>query len=246
MFTRLLRRRPSPAMIVALAALFAGLGGTAWAATGSLVNIADGTNASNLAKVDATGALQTRGASWQTAPPNPFFRHAYVEPNAATTLIGATTSWVALTRMVLMNYYDQTAGAAVDIRLAEWGGTASTCDGSGGALPVAVYDVGAGQSLSDTMPSPLVLKPLSPGHVWCLVATASVQGSPGSFYLPEASFSGLRRVRHAAAGRTGDGARPEARLTRAASALRPCRIPVRRCRVGRRAAASTTRAAVPS
>src|SRR3954469_6618428 len=50
-------RHPSPAAVLAFIALMVALGGTALAATGQLVNIADGTNASRLTKVDVDGKL---------------------------------------------------------------------------------------------------------------------------------------------------------------------------------------------
>src|SRR4051794_31490146 len=51
-------RRPSPALAVAFLALIVALGGTALAATGQLVNIADGTKAANLAHVTNGGKLE--------------------------------------------------------------------------------------------------------------------------------------------------------------------------------------------
>jgi hypothetical protein len=53
--------RPSTGTILGAVALFIALGGTALAATGTVVNIADPTNASNVAKVDANGKLQVGG-----------------------------------------------------------------------------------------------------------------------------------------------------------------------------------------
>jgi hypothetical protein len=55
----LLRRvpRPSPALLIGLLALVVATTGTAVAATGTAVNIADPTNASQLAKVDVNGKL---------------------------------------------------------------------------------------------------------------------------------------------------------------------------------------------
>jgi hypothetical protein len=50
-------RRPSASGVLAFIALMVALGGTALAATGQLVNIADGTNAARIAKVDANGKL---------------------------------------------------------------------------------------------------------------------------------------------------------------------------------------------
>jgi hypothetical protein len=48
-------------MVVAGAALFIALGGTGLAATGTVVNIADGTNAARVAHVNASGGLQVAG-----------------------------------------------------------------------------------------------------------------------------------------------------------------------------------------
>lgn len=50
--------RPSSGTILGGLALFVALGGTAAAATGSLVNIADPSNSANLAHVDSAGRLQ--------------------------------------------------------------------------------------------------------------------------------------------------------------------------------------------
>lgn len=49
--------KPSPAMVVAVIAFIAATAGTALAATGQLVNIADPTDANRLAKVDTAGRL---------------------------------------------------------------------------------------------------------------------------------------------------------------------------------------------
>jgi hypothetical protein len=56
-------RRPSTGTVLGSIALFVALGGTALAATGQLVNIADGTNAAYLAKVSSAGALQVAGTA---------------------------------------------------------------------------------------------------------------------------------------------------------------------------------------
>jgi hypothetical protein len=50
-------RRPTPAGVLAFIALSVAIGGTALAATGQLVNIADPGNAANVAKVDGSGRL---------------------------------------------------------------------------------------------------------------------------------------------------------------------------------------------
>jgi hypothetical protein len=188
--------RPSPGTILGAVALFVALGGTALAATGTVVNIADPTTAANKAKVDTTGALKTAGTATvsgfvgETIPKTPLFGHQYLSRSVANVLIGANKATVALARLDLANYYDQTNGAAVDIRVVEQSGSTTTCDGSTGSQAVGTYEVPAGQTVSDAIASPVVLKPLVSGDVWCLLAFVAVQGGPGSYFLPEASFSG--------------------------------------------------------
>jgi hypothetical protein len=62
---RILRRvpKPSPALLIGLLALVVATTGTAVAATGTGVNIVDGTNAAQVAKVDTGGALKVGDGS---------------------------------------------------------------------------------------------------------------------------------------------------------------------------------------
>ena len=53
-------RKPSPGTVLGLIALVVATTGTAFAATGQLVNIADGSNAARLAHVNSSGQLQTQ------------------------------------------------------------------------------------------------------------------------------------------------------------------------------------------
>jgi hypothetical protein len=55
--------KPSPALVVAIIALCVAAGGTAYAATGSLVNITDPVNAAQKAKVDTAGRLNVGDGS---------------------------------------------------------------------------------------------------------------------------------------------------------------------------------------
>jgi hypothetical protein len=189
-------RRPSPGMVVALLALFVALGGTALAATGTIVNIADPRTAANVAKVDATGALKTAGTATvggsvaETPPRSPFFGHAFVLTSSTRTLIAANKATVALTRLLFENHYDQTNSAVANLVLLLQGGNATTCDGSSGTKEIGSYDVPAGQTLADVMGSPIVLKPLVAGDVWCLTAQATLQSNPGGYFLPNVAFSG--------------------------------------------------------
>ena len=77
-------RRPSTGTILGGIALFVALGGTALAATGQLVNIADPSNSSYVAKVDSSGALRT-----SSPPGRPFASYAYV--GTGTTALSPAT-----------------------------------------------------------------------------------------------------------------------------------------------------------
>jgi hypothetical protein len=184
--------RPSTGTILGGVALFVALGGTALAATATVVNIADPTTQANKAKVDASGALKTAGTIsgyvGETIPKTPFFGHSFLSASVNNVLIGANKATVALTRLELANYFGQTNGATADIRLYEQSGDATTCNGS--AQAVGTYEVPTGQTVSMAAGSPIVLKPSVSGNVWCLIADAAIQGSPSSYFLPEASFSG--------------------------------------------------------
>src|SRR5689334_12240728 len=90
--------------------------------------------------------------------------------------------------MDLANYFDQTNGGVADIRLYQQDGDATTC--KAGARAFGTYEVPAGQTISVAMDSPIVLKSVVSGHVWCLLGSVVIQGSPGAYFLPEASFSG--------------------------------------------------------
>jgi hypothetical protein len=185
-------------MVLALAALVVALGGTAVAATATIVNIADPTTPANKVRVGPDGALKTFGVSTvsgtvaETAPAKSFFGQEFLSASGASnSVIGATNATLALTRIAVENYYDQVNGAHVRVTLIQNSGNASTCDGSTGSRTVGAYNVAAGQSFSDAMESPIVLKPLVAGDVWCLLAYASVQGSPSSgYYLPGIEWSG--------------------------------------------------------
>ena len=60
-----------------------------------------------------------------------------------------------------------------------------------GVLREDSYELQAGQTFSDGMASPIVLKPLVSGDVWCLLGSVNLRGTPGGYYLPEVSFSGF-------------------------------------------------------
>ena len=123
-------------------------------------------------------------------PKQPFFGKLFVSTGVQNAVITANIATLALTRVEVDNYYGQTSGATIQLQLYEVGGNATTCDGSSGLKEIGVYDVRAGDAFADSIGSPIVLKPLADGTVWCLAAYMNVQGSPGSYFLPSLAYSG--------------------------------------------------------
>ena len=180
---------PSPAMVIALVALAACLGGTAVAATGA-VNIADPTTPANKAAVNSNGDLQVGGAVAQTAPKGSFFGFQTAVSGSVSMMIERNKATVALTRMAFENPFDQTNGATVRFIVIQGITTGSVCDGSGAFNIVGTYEVPAGQSVVDTTGAPIVLKPPAAGSFWCLFVQSAIQGSPATESTPFVSFSG--------------------------------------------------------
>src|SRR4051794_6119304 len=79
-------RRPTPALVVAFLALLVALGGTALAATGQLVNIADGSKAANVAHVTSGGRLEVGDGD---GPLTVDGQAAPAAPNTLVRVIGA-------------------------------------------------------------------------------------------------------------------------------------------------------------
>jgi hypothetical protein len=80
--------RPSAGTILGATAVFIALGGTAFAAGATVVNIADPTTPANVAKVDASGKLQTSGSvtntvNTQQAAPSAYLHTATVSLTAS-------------------------------------------------------------------------------------------------------------------------------------------------------------------
>lgn len=176
-------RRISPSMVVAIIALIAATAGTTLAATGQLVNIADPTTATNVAKVDSSGALKTLAAGTVNArpqqPTKPFDGTGLV-PNffagGRKTLL-QTSGSLAVTRL---NYSSDIRNASrweIYLRFAPIpaGGTCQPF--ADGSRQVARASLGPGESYSDTFPTPLVLQPAAAGQSWCLVGSAGPASS---------------------------------------------------------------------
>ena len=188
---------PSPALVIGVVALAVALSGTAYAVTISVVNIADPGHPNHRVQVSSGGALKTFGTATVTgavaprAPGTPLFGQQYLSTGAGTTVIPATKAAIALNRLVLENYYDQTGGATAMVMLNQTGGSTTTCDGSSGTRMIGRYEIAPGSVSIDDMPTPVVLRPFAAGHVWCLDAIITLQGDPGGYYLPSAAWSGF-------------------------------------------------------
>lgn len=175
--------RPSAGTVLGGIALFVALGGTAAAATGTVVNIADPATASHVARVDVNGALK--------AAPSPPVTPAYFSQpvnQGTSTLIPATGAKLAITRITVDNYFGNVG--PVYVVLSESSGSKAICDGSSGVRTISSIDVPVGQTFEDELPTPIVLKPFVAGGVWCLQATVQVQGAPISYVAPDVQFSG--------------------------------------------------------
>jgi len=111
-----LSRRPSPGTALAAVALFVALGGTALAATGQIVNIADPSNAAHVTHVDATGHLQVAGpvsgtvTSQQAAPSNLVHIAALQVQNFACVVIARPPAGKALiVQQIRLNVFQAAA-----------------------------------------------------------------------------------------------------------------------------------------
>jgi hypothetical protein len=85
--------RPSTGTILGATAVFIALGGTAFAAGATVVNIADPTAPANVAKVDASGKLQTSGSVTNTVNTQQAAPSAYLH----TTTFGLISSYGCVT-----------------------------------------------------------------------------------------------------------------------------------------------------
>jgi hypothetical protein len=185
MFRQRLRTRiPSLPTAISLLALSIALTGTAYAATATVVNIADKTTPANTAKVSATGALTATVAGSVSAaevpPRSPFFLNAFTDVNGALApQTPATTSTLALTHI---SFAAQTGGPAF-VDLNEFDETGSTCVDSANSRFLGRWELAPDQTLEITFPTPLVLKPLVAGHSWCVAAvSAGGQGAVAAHY----------------------------------------------------------------
>ena len=113
--------KPSPALLVGLLALVIALTGTAVAATGSLVNIADGTTATHVAKVDAVGKLAVGDGSGaltvdgtvtaQVAAPSAYWRTSGTAGASCTAIASPPAGKAVILKTVTINLYAAPSGS---------------------------------------------------------------------------------------------------------------------------------------
>ena len=178
--------RPSTGTILGAVALFVALGGTALAATGTLVNITDPSHSTYVAKVSSRGELKTT-----QVPGSPFTHFAIFPPGDLRPIMAPTSATLAFSRIGFTNSSAQTGGATAHVTLYEWASDGgSVCTNAGSSATLATYEIKAGQTVLDALPTSMVLKPLSGHAYWCLVAYATLNpySSPGVSL--EASLNG--------------------------------------------------------
>jgi hypothetical protein len=178
---------PSPATGISLLALAIALGGTAFAATATLVKITNG-GGTHVAHVDASGALLTTS---RVAPPDATFSSFQYIGAGASQLMAPTQAKVALTHFIVGNYYDQVSGAPARVTVQQLGSASSAdCNTPTFAKTIAVAYANASQSTEITFPHGTLLEPAAAGQYWCLSVYLSLKGNPSSYYLPEFSYGG--------------------------------------------------------
>jgi hypothetical protein len=190
------RRFPKPTItgVIAVTALAVAASGTAVAATGSLVNIADGTNAAQLAKVDATGALKTNTTGGVLAYPtqplrpmlisrplNNFYNNGgvYIEQFR-------TSATVAITHISFTNVLanDETWELGLFYSPVQGG----VCDAENAlGYRVLTLNLPPDTTADRVLPTPIVLKPNTPGATWCLTAI----GGPSEAVDPPSDASSV-------------------------------------------------------
>ena len=189
MFRRIRGRAPSLPTAISLLALSIVLTGTAFAATGQLVSIADPSNSAHVAKVDANGALRTSlNGNALLAPAQPFASAVSMTANVMTQLTPPTAATLAFTRFVASNLADSSLHSAFQISLYQVGGSGGTCNGTTNYL--ASYDVSPSSTVVDSLPTPMTLRPRSGYPQWCLEAIATLSDNPSSYYLPHFAWNG--------------------------------------------------------
>jgi hypothetical protein len=185
----LLRRipKPSPALLIGLLALGVASTGTAVAATGQVVNIADGTDASHVAKVDAAGRLVVGDGSGALSVDGTVSARPYLPAKPWTKLQTSPgvlrayqTTSISLTSLTLSNNDSVRADFLLyrDYRCTS---------GSGGSNLLLRVFVPAGTTAHVPLPAPLVATGVGTG---CPEVQLTATWSSTSLYVTGVGFDG--------------------------------------------------------
>lgn len=185
MFERFAALRPSTA--VSWLALAVALGGTAVAATTTLVTISDKTG-SRTAGVDVFNRLRTAAAP--VAASGSFSWWGFLYASSWTTVLGPSKASIVITNMDFGNFYDQYSGAKVRFVVSFVSGPNSNCSSPTYNHPIGSYYVVPGQTTSIEFPAGLNLKPRATGDTWCLWVSYNLQGNLSGYYTPEFGVAG--------------------------------------------------------
>jgi hypothetical protein len=134
-----------------------------------------------------SAAAQTAGPGLvypPATPPNSFANGFYLGQGVGITLIGPSSSTVALTSFSFENWYDQYNGATASLMLVINYSTTTDCGQSAGVAWMGRIDAKPGQSSQSAIPGGFTVKPKAPGQYWCLMGNMSIQGNPSAYYLP--------------------------------------------------------------
>lgn len=177
---------PSPSMAVSWLALAVALGGTAVAATVTLVKITDNSG-TRVAVVDTQGRLRTTAAPM--APSNTFTAFQFID-TGVTNILGPTQASLVLSTITTGNYYDQYNGAKLRVIVNRLESATASCSSPVESRTVGVYYLSPGQSFHATFPEGIALRPKVAGNYVCLTATMQIQGNLGGYYLSDFLVSG--------------------------------------------------------
>jgi hypothetical protein len=173
-------RRPSAGVVLGFVALCVALGGTALAATGQLVNIADPGNASQVAKVDTAGSLQTRvstGSVYATQASSRAFDFSRSVTNynagAGYQTLFSTTATLAITSLSVTNSIYNADPWELYLNYSPIPSGGQCAAFAAGYRVLAKVNVAAGGTQALPLPTPMLLKPAAAGASWCLMAGAA-------------------------------------------------------------------------
>lgn len=184
-------RAPSLPTAISLLALAVAFGGSAVAASTTLVSLVDRTNPGRAAGVTTTHALRTAVVNRViVSPPLNNVRYVGSIGTTRTSLTTVSSGTVAFTRIGVSNFGPPGMAHAAHVQVSVAFNTGSTCDASAGSLVVGIYEVPPNQTVIDPLPSPAVARPRTGAATWCLVGSVTFGDDPGSFYLPQVFASG--------------------------------------------------------